>query len=528
MAHADVEKLLQQGVELHQQGHLQAAQKCYKNVLRAVPDHADAHNLLGIIAGEQKQFGPAVKCLETAVRLKPAEPVFRNNLGNTLLRAKEYALAIEQLKEAVRLNPQYTEAICNLGLANSGAGQLAEARHMFQEAMRVDPSNRRAPFLLAQLEARSGQAKEAVQKYRNMRKQRPTSIGAIQGVLLSDKVTKDTPEVAEAEYILREGNLSSAQRSAMLHVLGKAYDDLGRYEEAMGLVIEGKKLEPTKYDIGAYIRWVEDVCRLFSPEFFAARSGYGSDSEVPVFIVGMPRSGTTLVEQVIASHPQAYGAGELPQLGRAARAMGINSKQFVVDTPKALKLERETVQNLAALYLERLSNGARNALRVTDKAPLNGRFLGVAALLLPRAKIIYCTRNPLDTCVSIFMQKFEAGHNYSNNLKMLGQYYRAYAGLMEQWKKMFSQMIIEVNYEDSVDDLKAQSRRIISHIGLEWDEACLNFQSTERPVFTASKWQVRQPVYRTSVERWRRYEKHLGPLIDSLGDLAAGSAGTNR
>jgi sulfotransferase family protein len=237
----------------------------------------------------------------------------------------------------------------------------------------------------------------------------------------------------------------------------------------------------------------------------------------------MPRSGTTLVEQIIASHPNAYGAGELPHLGRVTGTFGVVSKKFLVDTDRALGLEKKKAQELAQLYLERLSQSAGKALRITDKAPLNGRFLGVAALLFPCAKILYCKRNPLDTCVSIFMQKFQAGHNYSNDLKMLGQFHRAYAGLMDHWTRLFPQAILELNYEESVDQFELQARRIIAHIGLEWHDACLNFRSTERPILTASKWQVRQPIYRTSVERWRRYAKHLGPLIEGLGDIAADS-----
>jgi tetratricopeptide (TPR) repeat protein len=527
MGAAEVTKLLEQGVALHRAGKLQDAQECYSRVLDRDPSHADALNLLGTIAGERKRFAKAVDFFEKAIRLKPREPVYRNNLGNTLLRAKEYELAIEQLEEAVRLNPRYVDALCNLAVAYSACGHLEDARDTLGKVKSLEPKNRRVPLLLAQMESRGGLLDKAVEGYRQVLANEP-SLAALQGILLTEKATPSTREVADAEAILREGDLDNVQRSVLLHALGKAYDDLGRYDEAISSVIKAKQLEQVTFDFDRHREWVEATRSIFTEKFMSDRRDLGSDSQVPVFIVGMPRSGTTLVEQIIASHPQAHGAGELPHLRRIAGIVGARLPGPAIDREALTSFAKDRAAELAHLYLLRLTSTAGAAERVSDKAPLNGLYLGVAALLFPRAKILYCRRNPIDTCVSIFMQKFASRHAYSYDLNTLGRFYRSFAELMEHWRRLLPNTILEVHYENTVDDLEAEARAIISFLGLEWSDSCLKFQDAERAVMTASKWQVRQPVYKTSVQRWRRYEKHLAPLIEGLGNMATDADSENR
>jgi tetratricopeptide (TPR) repeat protein len=513
---ADVSILLHKGMEHHRAGRLEDAHKCYTRVLAVDPFHTDALNLLGTIAGERNRFGKAVELFDQAIRRKPREPVYRNNLGNTLIKAKEYDLAVDQLEEAVRLKPDYADAWCNLAVAYAACGELDEARETLRKVRTIDPANRRVPLLMAQLEARSGMSDRAVDYFREVFASRP-SLAALQGILLSQKATPDLPEIAEAEMILREGELGTEQRSALLHALAKAYDDIGRHQEAFERVLTAKRLEGISFDLDRHLEWIEKTRTVFVEQFFRERSQFGSPSAVPVLIVGMPRSGTTLVEQIIASHPQAHGAGELPHLRRIAGAIGARLPGPAVDEQALRSLSPTRVAELADMYLLRLTKNAEEPARACDKAPLNGLILGVAALLFPRARILYCRRNAIDTCVSIFMQKFASTHSYSYDLKTLGRYYGAFAELMGHWQQLFPHAIREIHYEETVADLEKQAHGIIDFLGLEWNDSCLQFQKTERPVMTASKWQVRQPVYTTSVQRWRRYEKHLEPLIEGLG-----------
>jgi tetratricopeptide (TPR) repeat protein len=515
-----IDHLLKQGLASHRAKDFKAAAACYKQILEVDPNNADALHLLGTIAGQNRDFVRAVRLIESAIRIRPGEPIFRNNLGNAFLEIGEPHLAVKQLNEAVRLNPKYIEAWCNLGKAHEACGQVVEARESYRKAVQLDSSNERARLSLARCEQLGGAAKQAVTEFRNILARQPDDPRALIGILMADKATPDMPELNLGERTLRNSNLSQTGRSALMHALGKAYNDIGRYEEAIHLIIEAKQLDGKAFDLERWLAWCELTRETFTWQFLAERINFGIDNGLPVFIVGMPRSGTTLTEQIIASHPQAYGAGELPHIGRIARIVGAKTPEQDISILKLQALTPATAAELAQGYIDRLRQDSAAAARITDKAPLNLRYLGVISLLFTRAKIIHCTRNVLDTCVSIFMQNFNSGHAYSYDLGNLGHYYRSCAELISHWKQVIPQPILEVNYEETVGDIEHQARRIIDFIGLEWDDACLRFQETQRTVATASHWQVRQPVYKTSVGRWRRYENHLGPLIESLGPLA--------
>lgn len=241
---------------------------------------------------------------------------------------------------------------------------------------------------------------------------------------------------------------------------------------------------------------------------------------MPVFVAGMLRSGTTLTEQIIASHPSAFGAGELLDVPHMARMLS-----FLVERPRPFPdlvadLSPKTVGLQARAYLRRLADLSDGAQRVTNKLPGNFAFLGLIALLFPNAPIVHTRRNAIDTCLSCYVVSFAQGHAYSNDLEDLGRYWRIYDSLMDHWRAVLPRPMLELDYEDMVAEPEATTRRLLEHCGLPWDDACLDFHRHKRPVLTASKMQVRKPIYQSSVERWRNYEAHLGPLIEALGDRA--------
>ncbi|HEY7748064.1 MAG TPA: sulfotransferase [Aestuariivirgaceae bacterium] len=520
MPAATIDQLLQQAIALHRKDDLNGAAKLYRQVLVAEPNHADALNLLGTVEGQRGRYGHAVGLIEAAIRLKPAEPVYRNNAGNTLLMAHEPNLAVMQLEEAVRLKPDYIDALCNLGKALAACGKTDAARAMLRKAADIDPSHERVRLSLAQAEQHGGRPHHAKDQFRKLLDDDPNDFRAIVGFLMSDRVTETSREMVQAESLLGDQRIPTLERSVLMHALAKAYDDLGRYGEAIGLVLKAKQLENVTFDISKRAEWAGDTKSVFTREFFAERPTYGHESRLPVFVVGMPRSGTTLVEQIIASHPKAVGAGELPHISRMATLLGATSKDVKVDAPRIRSLQPEYVRNLAEAYLARLDPECLAKQRIVDKSPLNLCYLGCVALAFRNASVIYCRRNALDTCLSIFMQKFDRGHDYSYDLGTLGRYYRLCHDLMDHWRKTAPLRILEIDYETIVNGLEAQARRIIDFLDLEWDDACLFFHKTNRNVATASQWQVRQPIYQTSIGRWRRYRTYLGPLIAELGDLA--------
>ncbi len=254
----------------------------------------------------------------------------------------------------------------------------------------------------------------------------------------------------------------------------------------------------------------------FTPEFFEAQTSPGSDSERPVFILGMPRSGTTLVEQIIARHPLAFGAGELMTRNRVTWTLPAALKSGTTYPECAALMDERFTDEAANGYLKELRQLPDAAVRVTDKMPNNFRHIGLIARLFPRARIIHCQRNPMDICLSCYFLDFRGRLGFAYDLTHLGQYYRQYERLMAHWKKVSPIPILDVRYEDLIADSEAVSRRMIDYCGLEWDDACLAHDETERPVMTASHWQARQPIYKTSVERWRHYERHLEPLSRAL------------
>jgi hypothetical protein len=249
--------------------------------------------------------------------------------------------------------------------------------------------------------------------------------------------------------------------------------------------------------------------------------GGGDPSRVPIFVLGMPRSGTTLTEQIIASHPEVYGAGELHDLLKVAHRNITGTTAPIVFPDNLRSLDQPTLAAWGAEYVAGLQQRAPDARRITNKMPANFFAVGLVHLMLPNAKIIHVNRNPVDTCLSCFTRLFNHKQEHTYDLAELGQYYVHYARLMEHWRKVLpAGAFLDVNYEDIVADQESQARRLIEYCGLEWNDACLDFHNTKRSIRTASLTQVRQPIYTTSVERWRHYEKFLEPLLDALGDLA--------
>ncbi len=311
--------------------------------------------------------------------------------------------------------------------------------------------------------------------------------------------------------------------------LGKCYDDSGDYDKAFPHFMAGCKMKRAKltYDPANAERQFAGLMEIFDQAAIDRLRGSGDPpgdpSGVPVFVLGMPRSGTTLTEQIIASHPDVYGAGELHDLLRIAER-NIGGATTPVSFPDNLRaLDRQTLTAWGAEYVAGLKQRAPDAKRITDKMPANFFAVGLIHLMLPNAKIIHVNRNPVDTCLSCFTRLFNRKQEHTYDLAELGQYYVHYARLMDHWRKVLpAGAFLDVQYEDIVADQEAQARRLIAYCGLEWNDACLDFHNTKRSIRTASVTQVRQPIYTSSVERWRHYEKFLGPLLDALGDLAPG------
>jgi hypothetical protein len=328
------------------------------------------------------------------------------------------------------------------------------------------------------------------------------------------------PLLAAMERLAASDDLSPADHMQLHFALGKALSDLRQHDAAFEHLRRGNAMKraTTGYDEAAALGLFDRIEATFTPERIARMAGGGQPSAVPILVLGMPRSGTTLVEQILASHPQVHGAGELDAFDAVVRSVHGPGGERAPYPEFVPALDATAIGMIGAHYLTRLEALAPDAPHVTDKMPSNFYFVGLVHLALPRARIIHVMRDPVDTCLSCFSKLFSAPQDHTYDLAELGRYYARYARLMAHWRKVLPPgRMLEVRYEDVVADLEGEARRITAHCGLAFDPRCLAFHRTERPVRTASATQVRQPLYRGAVGRWRPYARHLGPLLAELG-----------
>lgn len=484
-----------------------------------VSSSAEASNLMGMLAAETDRYDIAIEHLTKATKLAPDQPKYFNNLGTVLLLAGEPRKALRVLNKAIKLFPSYAEAIFNSGQAHFDLGHPDMAIRCFEESLKINPNHIPARGRLAELHVEMGHSELAVEAFRKILAEDPKNVPSLSGIAIAKRFDASDPECALIEQRLQDSDLRDDDRVDLHHALGKIFNDLGRYDQAILSYIEGKRAAKLGFPIEKHGRDYAILKQRIGPSFFERQTAFGDPTEAPVFIVGMPRSGTTLVEQIISSHRHASGAGELNTMTRMS-----NDLEFQTNIEnycdRLWNINRKSVRQLAQKYLKVLHRSSKNAIRITDKNPHNYEQLGLISLLFPNARVVVCERNPLDTCVSCFMQRFSDSHSYNCDLETMGAYYREYRLLLRHWQDVIPLRTHSVRYEELVGDPEIVIRDMISFLGLEWDNKCLQFFEASKTVTTPSRWQVRQPIYTTSINRWKRYQSHLTPLIEALGDLA--------
>ncbi|TIL68719.1 tetratricopeptide repeat-containing sulfotransferase family protein [Mesorhizobium sp.] len=517
-AQAD-DALLKQAYAFQQAKRFDEAQDLCLRVLERTPNHPLALYILGTIyLGYDDER--ALRYFARAVGEEPKNPYYHLSLGEAYVKVSEYSPAIKHMQYALELQPGLIEALCALGRTYTAFDKPDMALPLYEKALKINRDHPKVRAGLASALSGLGRMDEAA-AYLKQAIARRIGVPAAYNDLVQTRSFTEEPE--ELQSILRElGNpkLGSEGAQQLHHAAGKVLNDLKRYDEAFDHFNKAKQASGQTFDIDLYRRWVDSMIETFTPDFLADRAGYGNPSEAPVFVVGMPRSGTTLTEQICASHPDVHGAGELSKLSRVANAIGLKTLSAGDLSQPITSITEDLSRTLAEEHLSYLRERAPSALRVVDKTPHNFELIGLIGLLFPNARIIHCRRDAIDNCVSCFVLNFSEAHSYNTDLKTLGLYYREYDRLMQHWNEVFPGLIFENRYETLVDDQEAQSRRLIDYLGLPWDDACLRFFDRDGSVNTPSRWQVRQPIYKSSVKRWKNYENEIQPLIQSLGDLA--------
>ena len=487
----------------------------YRLATELAPDVSQFHASLGDALCRKEQWTDAIGSYNSALTLVPNFGQARHGAGVALAGLSRYEEAIAMHKSAIELEPSNALWHCALGDTLSESGDVREAEKSFRKAIELKPDHEPFWMVLGATLNSMGRFDEAAQCFRKAIVIDPNGAGAYKNLASISRESADAGIVHLSELLSRP-DLPRSERISAGFGLGKLLDDANRFDEAFHWYAEANRLyrevcERDKFifDPAALRRKVDESIEHFKADFFAQRRSWGEETELPVFIVGMPRSGTTLAEQILASHSNVFGAGELTEISNYAPA--VNATSVPADWTA------DKIGEIARHHLAHLKTLGGDAVRVVDKLPGNILHLGLVATLFPHARVIFCQRDPRDNCLSCYFQWFNR-HSilFSYDLLDCATQYLEQERLRAHWLKALPLQMMTMQYEELVADLEGQSRRLIDFLGLEWDPACLNFHKTERTVVTASVWQVRQPLYNSSVGRWRHYEKHLGPLLKAL------------
>lgn len=537
--------------ERHQRnGQFAAAEAVLRQVVNSTPDHHPAWHMLGLLAFEVGKLELASQLIAHAVRLNDAVALYHRNLGELYRRLGRLAEAVAAGERATALAPDDLDAHYNLGLAhtdkgewdaaicayrraleldpdhglswnNLGAalekkGDLAGAEAAYARAVALNPAHHEAQNNLGAIYSEQGRLEDACRCFEDSIRANPDFIEPHFNLSSLKTYRADDPHLLYLERNLaKAGDMPVKARIRYWFALGKAREDVGHYDEAFAAYAEGNRLqhELLPCDEARADAMLERLTTVFDRDFFAARRNVPGSDKAPIFIVGMPRSGTTLLEQILASHPAVHGAGELPDLNQVIMDAPARAERrfpdFVPD------LQPDDFRHMGEAYAERVWRLAPGAQHITDKMPANFFYIGMIRLMLPNAKIIHAMRDPMDSCFSNYARLFNDTMEFAYDLGALGRYYVRYIKLMQHWHSVLpAGSILDLRYEHMVADTEGQARRILDYLGLPWDEKCLAFHQNKRHVKTASVAQVRKPIYKTSVARWRRFESHLQRLLE--------------
>ena len=547
-------KLLLQAVALHQSGKLDEAQVIYQSLLKTNPQDCDALHYLGLIAFQKGGYADAAHLIVAAIKLNNRIPAYHCNLGNAYKRMGQLDAAIAAYQQAVLLDPGFEVAYSNMGNAFKDQAKLADAIESYRKALALKPDFHVGYYNLGVAYMEQGRLVDAGDCYQKAIKLKPDyadahvnlvevyiSMNQFEAAQLAlsnalqyvpkhpgvwalfpqlRKMTLADDDWLKTALAFVSGDNSTRDNSALsenetmnlLFAIGKYYDDTQQYDLAFSAYAQANTLKSqvlASFDRDDFSKTIDMLIATYTADFISQPREGKNPSPRPVIIAGMPRSGTTLTEQIIAAHPDAFGAGELTfwlDLYNENRKAALRGGY-----------EPAEIRKIASGYEQCLQYHSAAAIRVVDKAILNFCFVGLITTVFPNAKIIFTQRNPVDICLSIYFQNFKTTIPYQSNLEDMAFYYREYARLVQHWRVALpADRFLEVPYEALLDDQEGWSKRIIEFIGLPWDARCLEFHKTERNVMTASKWQVRQKIYHTSKGRWRNYEKYLGPLLELL------------
>lgn len=522
-----------------QQGGDEEAIQLLRKVLKSDPDNVDAMRYLAAAyLKDQKNMGDAEALLRRASQIAPAYKEVLMLLGSVLLERNRFPEAAEIFEKVIKLHPDLDTAWAGLGQAFARSDKTDNAANAFARALELNPKVPLVQMSYGHILKTLGDQEKALDAYREAIRLKP-DFGEVYWSMANLKIFKfEDPEVAAMEEQLNDPDLGASPEVHFRFALGKAYEDRKDYGKAWHYydTANQKQRGLVKHDpVEVQVKQAQ-IMEVFSKEFLKAQSGHGFDAPDPIFIVGLPRSGSTLIEQILASHSMVEGTAELPFLGKMAGTMG-RYRSDSVRFPMAVKgFRNQDWLAYGKQYMEMsAAHRSTDAPYFTDKLPNNYPLVGLIHLILPNAKVINARRHPIDCCLGNYKQLWGKGQHFTYDVFELADYYREYHKIMTHWHDVLPGKVLDVHYEQTVLDLERQVREILEFCGLPFEEQCVRFHETERSIWTASSEQVRQPIYKDALGRWRHYGKELefwqeelAPIIDELPEIVrtAGAGST--
>ena len=508
------------GITLQELGRSDEALAAYDKAIWLKPDYAEAYFNRGVSLQALKQPIEALQAYDKAIQLEPDYAEAHCNRGVMLQGIEQPEAALAAYDRAIQLKPDYAQVYCHRGASLEYLGQLEEAVVWWERAIQLKPDYPKAFMNCGNVALKLGNLKEATEHYIKVTQLDPDYAQAYHCLGILKKYKSNDPHIGQMENLYERTGPDGKGRVTLCFALAKAYDDLGGLDKSFSYLQEGNRLryKELNYDIGVDKRMITKIMEIFSAGSLARNvAPEGSLSKHPIFIVGMPRSGTTLVEQILASHSQVYGAGELEYMARLVHPI-LSNLLDQNGSQDSSKISEDEISLVRDGYLEALAELNVAEKIITDKMPLNFLHIGFILSTFPEAKIIHLNRDPRATCWSIYRHSFRSkGIGCAYDMGALAGFYRLYIELMSFWRERFPESIYDLGYEYLTENQEGETRKLLQFCDLEWEEQCLDFHKTKRTVITSSNVQVRKKMYKGSSEAWRKYQKHLQPLINELG-----------
>lgn len=520
-----LDELYRIAYEHQRAGRLAEAERLLRLIVNSKPDHAGALHNLALIAFQSGKTSLSLELLHQCIQLEPGVASYCATLGELYRLTGQAEQAVHFGELAVKLQSGFVDALNNLGVAYSELEQTDRAISCFEKVIALDQTNGKAFNNLGNSLKEVGRLGEASMAYSRSLDLDPSMAETFFSYADVTQFEPDNSYLVVMEKLRSDnGSFNDSQKLHLDFALAKAYADLNNHKRSFEYLLSGNAIKRAQisYDEGLDDLMLSRIEAVFTKTLLSEKKGEiaGNSSALPIFILGMPRSGTTLVEQILASHPQVHGGGELSTFHKIATAASDRHARSLPYPDYVVDLDSASATKMAENYTTEIRKLSPTAVRITDKRPSNYYFVGLIDLVLPDAFIIHTARDPLDNCLSCFAKLFAVGQNhFAYDLQELGRQYQRYRKIMAHWRSVLRpERMLEIHYEDIVTDLEGQARRIVGHCGLDWDPRCLSFYATNRVVRTASAAQVRQPIYRSAVGRAQQYGKVLDSLKEAISD----------